>query len=70
MAKDNQKEGEEGQNSKMRPCPQCKKLAVEKYYPFCSKRCADIDLSKWFNGSYAIPAAEEDPSAEHFDRDL
>ena len=55
---------------KLRPCPQCNKLATEDYHPFCSKRCADIDLANWFNGSYAIPVAEEDPSAEHFDRDL
>ena len=70
MAENDQTKGSDEQQVKMHPCPQCKKLAVEKYYPFCSKRCADIDLSKWFNGSYAIPVAEEDPSAEHFDRDL
>ena len=55
---------------KFRPCPQCQKLAVKEYHPFCSKRCADIDLSKWLNGSYAIPVSEEEPSAEHFDRDI
>ncbi len=31
-----------------------------KYKPFCSKRCADIDLGNWLNGSYAIPAEELD----------
>lgn len=31
-----------------------------KYRPFCSKRCADIDLGNWLNGSYAIPAEELD----------
>ena len=29
-----------------------------KYHPFCSKRCADVDLGNWFNGDYAIPAIE------------
>ena len=29
--------------------------------PFCSKRCADIDLHRWLSGVYAIPAEEEDP---------
>lgn len=37
-------------------CPVCGKAAAEKYRPFCSKRCADIDLGRWLKGSYAIPA--------------
>ncbi|WP_457648132.1 DNA gyrase inhibitor YacG [Profundibacter sp.] len=37
-------------------CPICKKETVEKYRPFCSKHCADVDLGRWFNGSYAVPA--------------
>jgi endogenous inhibitor of DNA gyrase (YacG/DUF329 family) len=44
-------------------CPICSKPAVERYKPFCSKRCADVDLSRWLKGSYAIagePAGEED----------
>jgi endogenous inhibitor of DNA gyrase (YacG/DUF329 family) len=42
-------------------CPQCSKPIDAAYRPFCSKRCADIDLHKWLNGRYAIPgAAEED----------
>jgi hypothetical protein len=41
-------------------CPICGKEAVEDYRPFCSKRCADIDLAKWFTGSYAIGGREED----------
>nr|WP_319948988.1 DNA gyrase inhibitor YacG [uncultured Shimia sp.] len=40
-------------------CPQCKKDTVQQYRPFCSKRCADIDLGKWFSGDYAVPS--EDP---------
>ena len=36
-----------------------KKDAVEAYKPFCSKRCADVDLAKWLTGSYAIPS--DDP---------
>lgn len=41
-------------------CPICEKEANAKYRPFCSKRCADVDLGKWLNGSYAIPAAGTD----------
>ena len=41
-------------------CPICRKAATEDYKPFCSKRCADVDLARWLGGTYAIPAAEED----------
>lgn len=41
-------------------CPICGKPAAEKYTPFCSKRCADIDLHRWLAGSYAIPAVDSD----------
>jgi len=36
-------------------CPICRKPPVEQYKPFCSKRCADVDLARWFSGCYAIP---------------
>jgi endogenous inhibitor of DNA gyrase (YacG/DUF329 family) len=41
-------------------CPICGKPRAERYRPFCSKRCADIDLNRWLTGRYAVPAAEED----------
>ena len=42
-------------------CPVCHKIVAEnRYKPFCSKRCADIDLGRWFDGSYAVPAQELD----------
>ena len=37
------------------PCPICGKPNVPDYRPFCSKRCADIDLGKWFSGAYVSP---------------
>lgn len=40
------------------PCPICRKPAVDGYAPFCSKRCADVDLHRWLSGGYAIPAVE------------
>jgi hypothetical protein len=43
-----------------RKCALCGKPQEEKYRPFCSKRCADIDLNRWLSGRYAIAAAEED----------
>ena len=45
-------------------CPICGKLSDRKLHPFCSKRCANIDLNRWLSGSYAIPAAEEEPGSE------
>jgi endogenous inhibitor of DNA gyrase (YacG/DUF329 family) len=44
-------------------CPICGKPADPKYRPFCSSRCADVDLARWLRGSYVIPGpvvAEED----------
>ncbi|WP_245442601.1 DNA gyrase inhibitor YacG [Methylobacterium terrae] len=42
------------------PCPICGKPAAPAYTPFCSKRCADVDLQRWLSGRYAIPGREED----------
>ena len=33
-------------------------MSVARYHPFCSRRCADIDLHRWFTGLYAVPAVE------------
>lgn len=43
-----------------KPCVMCGKPSERKFHPFCSKHCADLDLGKWLNGSYAIPVVEED----------
>ncbi len=45
-------------------CPICKKDSLQKYQPFCSKHCADVDLGKWLNGSYAVASEPEDSSEE------
>lgn len=39
-------------------CPMCGGAAERKYRPFCSRRCADLDLAKWLNGSYATPSTD------------
>lgn len=45
-----------------RNCPICSKPGVAEYQPFCSKRCADVDLGRWLGGRYAIAADEaEEP---------
>lgn len=43
-----------------KPCPICGKPQAEKFRPFCSKRCADIDLHRWLSGAYVIPVREEE----------
>ncbi|MEM8576729.1 MAG: DNA gyrase inhibitor YacG [Pseudomonadota bacterium] len=40
-------------------CPICKSPTAARYRPFCSRRCADIDLGRWISGDYAVPS--EDP---------
>lgn len=50
-----------------RHCPICGKPAEEKFRPFCSKRCADVDLARWLKGVYAIPAEEKVPDATEDD---
>lgn len=43
-------------------CTICKKKPVTaEFKPFCSKRCADIDLGRWLKGGYAIPTDEKAP---------
>jgi endogenous inhibitor of DNA gyrase (YacG/DUF329 family) len=41
-------------------CPICGKPTDPALRPFCSKRCADVDLQRWLTGRYAIPAADDD----------
>lgn len=35
-------------------CPICGKPVDPAHKPFCSKRCADVDLNRWLNGAYVI----------------
>lgn len=49
-------------------CVICGKPKDEKFKPFCSKRCADVDLNRWFAGGYAIAAAEEDEGEDKEER--
>ncbi|MDQ0462602.1 endogenous inhibitor of DNA gyrase (YacG/DUF329 family) [Caulobacter ginsengisoli] len=45
-------------------CPICGKPAVQEFRPFCSKRCADVDLHRWLGGSYVIPGMEGEAEGE------
>jgi len=45
-------------------CPICGKPVVRAMRPFCSKRCADLDLARWFDGSYSVPSQDPDDAIE------
>jgi uncharacterized protein len=51
-----------------KPCPICARPMEQKYRPFCSKRCADVDLGRWFKGSYAIPGEAIPQGDDELDR--
>ena len=44
-----------------RACPICGKPASPEHRPFCSRRCADVDLHRWLGGRYAIPGPDAPP---------
>lgn len=45
-------------------CPICREPTLDSYRPFCSKRCADVDLNRWLSGHYAIPAVDDEAGAD------
>ncbi|MFM9973812.1 MAG: DNA gyrase inhibitor YacG [Beijerinckiaceae bacterium] len=45
-------------------CMICGKPQMQRFKPFCSKHCADVDLNRWLKGNYAIPVVEDDISSE------
>ena len=53
-----------GRVAKQDKCPICQKPAAEKIRPFCSKRCADIDLGRWLKEGYRVPVVDEEEAWE------
>ena len=54
-------------------CPICSEKTDPKFRPFCSKRCADIDLGRWMSGKYAIPSdnpEDIDEAVEEIERQM
>ena len=43
-----------------KPCPICGKPSTERFRPFCTRRCADVDLNRWLGGVYAVPVKDEE----------
>lgn len=50
-------------------CPICRKPQTDQYRPFCSRRCADVDLNRWFSGAYAIPVEDAPHSGPRDEED-
>ena len=50
-------------------CPICAKETAERYRPFCSRRCSEVDLQRWFTGAYAIPAALDEGAEDDDEKD-
>ncbi len=45
-------------------CPVCGKPTDLKVKPFCSRRCADVDLGRWLNESYRVPGEPAEPGID------
>ena len=58
--------GEGGHDARLqpKPCPICGRRREPRCAPFCSARCADVDLGRWLTGSYAIPVPTRDEDAD------
>ena len=55
-------------SSDAKTCAICGKPRDKRYDPFCSKRCADVDLHRWLSGAYVVPgAATTGPDSEDED---
>jgi len=48
-------------------CPVCGKQPKAEHKPFCSRRCAEIDLGRWLTESYALPAPPAEDEEAHED---
>ncbi|MGA7490309.1 MAG: DNA gyrase inhibitor YacG [Xanthobacteraceae bacterium] len=43
-----------------KPCPVCGKPSVPEFRPFCTRRCANVDLNRWLGGVYAVPVKDDE----------
>ena len=48
-------------------CVRCHQPVQPRYRPFCSQRCADIDLGAWFTDRYRVPTDEPPMDGEESD---
>ncbi|AQS91684.1 MULTISPECIES: DNA gyrase inhibitor YacG [Gluconobacter] len=45
-------------------CPICHRPTDPQFRPFCSRHCADVDLGRWFSGTYRVPSFRQDNDEE------
>ena len=50
-------------------CLICGRPTETAFRPFCSKRCADVDLGRWFNERYVVPEPAEPEDSDHVSED-
>ena len=50
--------GTETSGASSLPCPVCGRPAAIETRPFCSRRCADVDLARWLGGVYRVETDE------------
>ena len=60
-ARDPGSEAKATASTERKACPICGKPRDPHYHPFCSKRCADVDLHHWLSGAYVVPGAPTSP---------
>lgn len=52
-------------------CPTCGKKVewaeINKFRPFCSERCKQIDLGAWATEQYALPVVEQKDASDEDD---
>ncbi len=58
-----------GESQQRKKCPICGKPTAEAFRPFCSKRCADVDLNRWLSGVYSVRVTEDEEEDERRDDD-
>jgi len=57
-ANDNRPAGKRAKPARTeKTCPICGRPRDPAFAPFCSRRCADVDLHRWLKGAYVIPGS-------------
>lgn len=51
-------------------CPICGKERVHRFRPFCSARCAEIDLGRWLTESYVIAGSEDEDALKSLENQI
>jgi uncharacterized protein len=58
-----------GEANITKTCPICGKPAAPEHKPFCSRRCAEVDLHRWLSGVYAVPVTDDEEEDDRRDND-